>query len=79
MLVGLRRDHRLLNTRQKLLCPGQRQPQICDSPSSLGWLISSKSTLRARLSVPVSTASNIHPKPDPPQPATTRPVIWLPS
>ena len=28
MIVGLRGNHRLLHARQKLLCLGQRQPQI---------------------------------------------------
>ena len=36
MLVGLRGDHRLLNTRQKLLCLGQRQPQIPDIAKVVG-------------------------------------------
>ena len=36
MIVGLRGNHRLLNTRQKLLCLGQRQPQIRDIAKVVG-------------------------------------------
>jgi len=36
MIAGLCGNHRLLNTRQKLLCRGQRQPQIRDEAKIVG-------------------------------------------
>ncbi len=57
MLSGLCGNHRLLNSRQNLLCLGQRQPQIGD--------VAITSTRRARLSVPISTNCKTHPIHDP--------------
>ena len=65
MIIGLRGHHRLLDARD-LLCLGQCQPQILMLPSWLGRLISITSTLRARLSVPVSTNCKTHLTHDPP-------------
>jgi hypothetical protein len=78
MIAGLRGNHRLLNARQELLCLGQRQPQIRDDAKVVGPADLITSTLRARLSVPVSTNRKTHAIHDP-QPAMTRPVISLPS
>ena len=55
MILGLRGNNRLLHPCQKLLRLRQRQPSFAISPRSLSRLISSTSTLRFQLSVPIST------------------------
>ena len=78
MVVGLRRNDRLLNTGQKLLCLGQRQPQIRDIAKVVG-----PADLQ-HIDVPCSAVSSRFDQPQQPsharspQPATTRLVISLP-
>ena len=79
MIAGLHGNDRLLNARQKLLCLRQRQPQIRDiakvvGPADLQHLEHSVPGCRSPFRPTAEpTSSTI------PQPATTRPVISLPS
>src|SRR5271165_3198240 len=61
MPAGLRGDHRLLNTRQKLLRLGQRQPQMRDIAKVAGRPDLHDAIPGPGLSVSVSTNRKTHP------------------
>src|SRR5438309_1261544 len=79
MIAGLRGNHRLLDTRRKLLCLGQRQPQIRDVAKVVG----PADLHHVDTPCPAVTPRFDHPQNPPharsPSPATTRLVISSPS